>query len=225
MKPRLLDLFCGAGLAAVGYHRAGFEVTGVDIHPQPYYPYRLIQEDALEALRDTRLITETFDAVHASPPCQGYTTMSNRTPGAQALWPRLIAPVRTLLERTGLPWVIENVPGARSELRDPLLLHGGMFGLRVARPRMFETNWLLLGSDGPAVADPIGVYGARPDGRRLWTRADGSEQRAATSVTEAADAMGVDWDVDWEGIREGVPPAYTEFIGRQLIDHLDRAAA
>jgi DNA (cytosine-5)-methyltransferase 1 len=211
-RPRLLDLFCCEGGASVGYERAGFEVVGVDIDPQPLYPFTFHQADALGFVA---LHGHEFDAIHASPPCQGYTTMT-RHADAKSEWPRLIQPVRDTLVATGKPYVIENVVGARSEMVDASILHGGMFGLGVDRPRLFETNWPLLIAAAPRTLNPVGVYGREPDGRRLWTRADGTELRAARSVEEAREAMGMPW-ASWNGVREAIPPAYTEFIGRQLI--------
>lgn len=227
MKPRLLDLFCGAGGAAVGYHRAGFVVVGVDIKPQPNYPFEFWQQNALEFLRYARKWddgheTEAgfFDAIHASPPCQGYTTMRNRHGSSS---PLLISETRQLLVATGLPYVIENVLGARRHMVDPYVLSGKMFGLGVHRPRLFETNWPWL-QPPPAGAhrDPVAVYG-KNDQRRLWTRRDGSSLHAAT-LEEASVAMGIDW-MTWDELREAIPPAYTELIGHQLLAHLSRVAA
>lgn len=221
---KLLDLCCGAGGCSVGYARAGFEVIGVDIEPHPDYPFHLIQADCMGILTDSALL-DRFDVVHASFPCQGYTTMSNRwrgQGGAADDWPKLISPGRGLLEEWGGTYVIENVPGARSEMRNPILLHGGMFGLRVDRPRLFESNAPLMAYTSPATTNPVGVYG-KLDGRRLWTRADGSEQRAAHTLAEAQTAMGIDW-MAWEDLTEAVPPSYTEFIGHQIRDYLAVAA-
>lgn len=221
---RLLDLCCGAGACSVGYHRAGFDVTGVDIEAHPDYPLELIVADAMNVLLDTAFLA-SFAAVHCSFPCQGYTTMSNRWRGQGGPadgWPKLIAPGRSLLEAWGGPYVIENVPGARAEMRNPFLLHGGMFGLQVHRPRLFEANFPVMVFEAPALTNPVGVYG-KLDGRRLWTRADGSEQRAAKTLEQAQVAMGIDW-MQWHDLVEAVPPAYTEFIGSQLADYLAVAA-
>ena len=216
MKPRLLDLFCGAGGAAMGYHLAGFEVVGVDIEPQPHYPFEFIQGDALGVSGPSYAELESgFDAIHASPPCQAYTSMNRKHPGSRAAHPSLIAPTRELLRSTGLPYVIENVVGAVRELEAPMRLCGFSFGLPIHRHRLFESNLLLMSGGCPGGADAFGVYG-KLDGRRLWTRADGSEYHAPKTLEEAREAMGMPWS-DWHGIKEAIPPAYTEWIGRQLI--------
>lgn len=222
VKPRLLDLFCGAGGAAMGYHRAGFEVVGVDIAAQPHYPFEFYQADALEWLEALPYDFPTaYDAIHASPPCQSYSSMTNRW-GSDA--PELIAPIRQAMQATGLPYVIENVLGARAELDHPYMLTGEMFGLRVHRPRLFETSFPMLVPQPPArQRDPMAVYG-KLDGRRLWTRSDGTELRAPSSLEEAQQAMGIDW-MTWDEIREAIPPAYTELIGLQLAQHLQSRAA
>lgn len=218
-RPRLLDLFCGAGGAGMGYHRAGFDVVGVDLDPQPHYPFEFHQADALTFPLDG------FDAVHASPPCQAHTPMSNRWRGAGGLADErvdLIPATRDRLEASGLPWVIENVRGA--DLRNSVELTGEMFGLRVHRPRLFETNWLLLSPAKPRrQRDPVAVYGQKGDGRLLWTRNDGTELRCADLAT-ARDAMDMPW-ADWHGVKEAIPPAYTEFIGGQLLAVVREAVA
>lgn len=208
--PLLLDLCCGAGGAAKGYADAGFDIIGVDIVEQPLYPFEFVRADAVTYSLDD------VDAIHASPPCKGYSTMSNRH-GSTAQ--RLIAVLRQRLRSTGLPYVIENVCGARPEMHSPIMLHGGHFGLDVWRPRLFESNVLLL---EPARAkkptNTVSVYGHHEQTtRRLWTRKDGTELHAATLI-EARVAMQMPW-ADWVGVREAVPPAYTEWIGRQLISY------
>ena len=218
MKPRLLDLFCGAGGMARGYQMAGFYVVGVDINPQPRYAGdEFVQADAMAFPLDG------FDAVHASPPCQAHTTMSNRYRGQGGVaddHPDLIALTRERLMASGAMWVIENVMGARKLMRDPIRLSGGMFGLGVERPRLFEASVGLWAPPYVRAKNPVGVYGARPDGRRLWTRSDGTEQRAARSVQEGARAMGIDW-MEWRELAEAIPPAYGLHIGRQLMAHLE----
>jgi DNA (cytosine-5)-methyltransferase 1 len=226
VRPRLLDLFCGAGGCSVGYDRAGFDVVGVDIEPHPDYPFALIVEDALESLSRPAWLAK-FDVIHASPPCQARTTMSNRwrgKGGAADQHVNLIPEVRDALLQWGGPYVIENVPGARRDLRHPITLHGGMFGLGVYRPRLFESNVGLMVYSAPPPENPLGVYGREPDGGRIWTRADGTEQRRAKSVEQAQQAMGTPWMTDFRDIAESIPPAYTEYLGGQLLDALEAAA-
>jgi DNA (cytosine-5)-methyltransferase 1 len=220
-RPLLLDLFCCEGGAARGYHDAGWDVIGVDIEAQPHYPFEFYQADAL-AFMDVRWpLRRPFAAAHASPPCQAYTTMSNRH-GSKS--PQLIDAVREKLEATGLPYVIENVVGARRHMRNPLMLHGGMFGLNVYRPRLFESNVLLMAPPkAPRPKDAAAVYGRREDRRLLWRRADGTELHAA-SLEEARAAMEMPW-ASWNGVREAIPPAYTRWIGEQLLNHVREAAA
>jgi DNA (cytosine-5)-methyltransferase 1 len=219
VKPLLLDTFCGGGGCTRGYQDAGWYVVGVDLEPQPNYcGDEFVQADALDVLANLYgnsarygLAAGMFDAIHASPPCQAYTTMNNRHGSSS---PPLIAETRQLLKDIGLPYVIENVSGALSEMRSPVELTGEMFGLRVHRPRLFESNAMLLAPwRPPRQENPVAVYG-KNDQRRLWTRADGSELRCA-SLEEASEAMGIDW-MTWDELREAIPPAYTFHIGTQL---------
>lgn len=206
-KPVLLDLFCGAGGAAMGYHRAGFEVVGIDINPQPHYPFEFVQADAMNLPVDI----SAFDVIHASPPCQGYTPMSNRW-GSKAQ--QLVEEVRTLLRRSGALYVIENVPGA--PLSHPVRICGSALGLGTFRHRLFESNLLLLGTQCQHKGrSSLPIYG-KMDGRRLWTRKDKSILRACKSLAQARHAMGIDW-MEWDEIREAIPPEYTFFLGQQII--------
>jgi DNA (cytosine-5)-methyltransferase 1 len=158
-RPRLLDLFCCQGGAAVGYHQAGFDVVGVDINPQPLYPFEFHQADAFTFMEFVA-VSLAFDAIHASPPCQGYTTMTNRR-GRTSSSPLLIDEVRTRLHATCLPYIIENVVGARRHMRDAISLHGGQFGLNLYRPRLFESNMLLTPPPPSTAAAKIAdCYGA-----------------------------------------------------------------
>lgn len=219
-RPLLVDLFCCEGGAAVGYHCAGFDVIGVDNVPQPLYPFPMYVCDWAEGLA---MALKFYDvaAIHASPPCQSYTTMTNRHASSE---PELIGPVREALRATGLLYVIENVADARREMESPITMHGGQFGLNVYRPRLFESNVILTPPPkAPRPKDAAAVYGRKEDRRRLWTRKDGTELRAA-SLEEAREAMGMPW-ASWNGCREAIPPAYTEWIGRQLIDQIERSAA
>jgi DNA (cytosine-5)-methyltransferase 1 len=228
-RPRLLDLFCGAGGAAVGYHRAGFDVVGVDIEPQPHYPFEFHQADALDVLKglwkdDKWLNLGRFDAIHASAPCQHFSTMGNRSraENKRKLPPTvdLLTPTLSLLANVNIPWVVENVAGAKAHMPNVFVLSGGQFGLKVHRPRYFVSNVLVL---APPKAKPppdgIGVYGRDHDGRRLFNRKSNGTYRAPKTLEEAQEAMGMDW-ADWHGTKEAIPPAYTEYIGTQLLQHL-----
>jgi DNA (cytosine-5)-methyltransferase 1 len=222
-RPKLLDLFCGAGGCSVGYSRAGFDVTGVDRTAHGDYPFPMYAADAMDVLGSPWFLGQ-FDVIVASPPCQASTTMSNRYRGKGGPTDELvnlIPDVRGALQAWGGVYVIENVAGARKSMRSPVTYTGGAFGLRVDRLRLFESNVLLTPPPRVKVVDPLGIYGRSPDGRRLWTRADGTSQRAARSLAEGAAAMGIDWMTAWEDVTEAIPPAYTEHIGRQLIDHLN----
>jgi hypothetical protein len=215
-RPRLLDLFCCAGGAAMGYHRAGFDVVGVDINPQPRYPFEFIQGDALEYLAEHG---HKFDAIHASPPCQGYTALK-AVHGNEH--PRLIGATRRLLESVGVPYVIENVQGA--PVRRDLTLCGEMFQLGVIRHRFFESSLPLW---KPAhVAHRGRVRGWRHgeffDGPYVAVYGDGGGKG---SIAEWQEAMGIDWTDDRRELAEAIPPAYTEFVGRQLITQLQEQAA
>lgn len=197
----------------MGYSRAGFEVTGVDINPQPRYPFKFIQADAIEYLRDHG---HEYDAIHASPPCQAFSAMKHM-PDAKT-HPELIEPTRELLQGFDAPWVIENVVGA--PMNNPVMLCGTMFGLGSAgfslqRHRQFESNIYLM---APGVCDhsrpTIGIYGGhvRCRSTKFWrnTGADfpGYDKRALS-----VEAMGgTDW-MTMNQMSEAIPPAYTEFIG------------
>lgn len=216
---RLLDLFCGAGGCSVGYHHAGFDVTGVDIEPHTDYPYELRVADALDVLADVDYL-RSFDVVHASPPCPGYSTIT----ADQTKHPRLIAPVREALRSAGVTYVIENVMGAKTHMVNPVMLCGSSFGLRVRRHRMFESNTLLMSLPCSHDGVAVGVYGDHPDRPGGWLRPDGTSRGLkATSLTEGQEAMGIDW-MTWDDLTDAIPPAYTTFVGEQLLDQL-RAAA
>lgn len=209
-RPRLLDLFCGAGGAAVGYHRAGFEVVGVDIADQPNYPFEFIQGDALEMLwaHGEWGIPADFDAVHASPPCQFYAG-STAWRGRRENHPDLIAPVQELLRATGLPYVLENVPDARRHLRHPLLLCGTGLGLPFRRHRYFELAW-----PWPAMQHPCHHRAAD------YSFDHGAKQPESVY----RDAIGCEW-MTVEESRQAIPPAYTELIGTHLMAEVEARAA
>lgn len=216
--PRLLDLFCGAGGAGMGYHRAGFDVVGVDIEPQPHYPFEFHQADALEFVAEHG---REYDVIHASPPCQAYTGLRNITLsrfGSAPDHPDLIGVVRRELIKTGKIYIIENVQN--SPLQTQVILCGASFGLQhLARHRHFESNFLFMGVPKCSHREneyTIGVYGQRPDGRRVSYRKH-RLCRAAKSLDEAQEEMGIDW-MDWNEIKNAIPPAYTEWLGRRMME-------
>lgn len=215
-RPKLLDLFCGAGGCSVGYHRAGFDVTGVDIKPHPDYPFELRVDDVMNVLGDIDWL-DTFDVIHASPPCPRYSTA---TPAASRdKHPDLVGPVRQELLGWGGPYVIENVPGA--PLLSPARYCGTSFGLRVRRHRLFESNAFLMAPPCGEHKQAVGVYGNHPDRPGGWARPDGSSRGVkATSVEDAQDAMGIDWMTQWSDLADAIPPAYCEHIGAQLLAHI-----
>lgn len=210
---RLLDLFAGAGGAAMGYHRAGWEVTCIDIAPQPRNPFTFVQADAIHYLAEH---WQDYDAVHASPPCQRYSGMSACRPGLADEYPDLIAATRGLLELTGLPYVIENVP--RSPLRPDLVLCGHMFGLKLYRHRVFETNTFMWQPEHVKHVIPASKAGHWKPGTII------SISGHVSPIAVAKEAMGIDW-MSRDELSEAIPPAMTEFIGTQLITHLQEAAA
>lgn len=220
MRPKLLDLFCGAGGAGMGYHRAGFEVVGVDLNPMPNYPFEFHQGDALEFLAEHG---HEFDAIHASPPCQGYLNLGavNRALGRAYEYPDMIAATRELLIASGRPYVIENVADAGKHLISPVRICGTGLHMPLRRHRMFESNMPLEG---------IACSHNRYTVPRYWTgwRPNG-EHRLSTVVQvygngggrdEWPSAMGIDWMTPRE-MCEAIPPAYTEWLGAQLLAHIE----
>lgn len=210
-KPKLLDLYSGAGGAAYGYKLAGFDVTGVDIRPQPRYAGdRFIQADALDYVAQYGWM---YDAIHASPPCQRYSSIT-KTAKSQHKHSDYIPQTRYLLETIGLPYVIENVPGARKYLHNPFMLCGTMFNLMVVRHRYFETNisqdWLLP----PCCHDLRVAKHGRP-------AIEGEEFAAVTGhfsgIKYARKSMGISWTMNQKELSQAIPPAYTYFIGLQLM--------
>lgn len=207
-KPRLLDLFCKAGGSALGYYEAGFEVVGVDIEHQPNYPFVFHQADALTFPLDS------FDVIHASPPCQGYSDLRHRSGKS---YPKLIEPVRDRLIASGLPYVIENVEGA--PLLRPVVLCGTMFStLRVLRHRLFESNVMLSQPGHPRhplvyTLDKRKAHYGKLDQWTAYVQVTGGGN---CSVHAARDAMDIDWMTKAE-LNEAIPPAYTKFIGSQLL--------
>ncbi len=279
VRPRLLDLFCGAGGAAMGYHRAGFDVVGVDIRPQPNYPFEFVEADALDVLGERHvdlvgcdqrspglaacgdgvrhlvggaaiavgdfdvqmdedlaghvapsfgvvlhspkpaLRVKDFAAIHASPPCQAYSRALRHMAAPQ---PELLEPVRTLLEQTRLPWVIENVIGApipnASTLdgRYGLELCGTQFGLRVGWHRLFESSLPLDAPRRPCSCASQHVMNPHnQSGRdRIYAEFGEGDPEAVWRHER-----GTAWMGRYEA-REAIPPAYTELIGHQLLQHI-----
>lgn len=197
-----LDLFCGAGGASMGLHNAGYKVVGVDINPQPRYPFKFIQADAMTFPLDG------YDFIWASPPCQGY---SHLTPDiAKGRHEKLIPAIRLRLQRSGTRYCIENVAGAKHELINPVMLCGSMFGLRTQRHRYFETSFPV---SAPKNCDhsqvPLLVTTASKASREMRFKLG---MRPKT-VANAPLAYGIDW-MDFAGLKEAIPPAYAEYIAR-----------
>jgi site-specific DNA-cytosine methylase len=209
-RPRGLGLFGGAGGADMGYWRAGFDMVGVDTNPQPNYPFEFIQADALDVLQDHDFLAQ-FDAILASPICQGWTAVTDWR-GSRANYPDLLTPTVELLGQVEIPWVVENAPEAAAAgvLRADYRLCGTQFGLRVKRHRVFQVgNW----TPPFELLPPCYCY-RRPD----LIAFEHKDERAF------ADAMGCTWMNNLEA-RQAIPPAYTEYIGGHLVAELARAAA
>ena len=225
-RPLLLDLFCGGGGAAHGYYLAGFDVIGVDSRPHPNFPYPFVQADALEYCREHG---RKFAAIHASPPCKFNTgALTIRTGDEQEIRGRhldLITPVRPLLRAAGVPYVIENVLGAKSLLMNPSMLCGTMFGLKVLRHRYFETSFFVftpphethVGSvTGGEFCGPYGQGGA------MWIdpkRKELGRRKGSRKTADWGAAMGIDW-MTRDELTQAIPPAYALFLGRQLREAL-----
>ena len=205
--PRLLDLFCGAGGAAMGYHRAGFdEIVGVDIKPQKHYPFEFVLGDALEYCAAHG---GDFDAIHASPPCQAFTI-------ARVIHGRphsdLLTPTRPILQRAGRPWVIENVP--RAPMRADYILCGSMFGEpRLKRHRLFEASWGPVSELLPPCQHGSEIVSVFGHGGHVYH-----------GVAEWREVMGIDWMIRDE-LSQAIPPAYTEFLGKRLLAVLEDIGA
>lgn len=217
MKPRLLDLFCCEGGASMGYARAGFDVVGVDIEERRRrgYPFEFHQGDALEFVKDHG---HEFDVIAASPPCQRFSVAASIHDNAHT-HPDLVEPTRAALIATGKPYVIENVPTA--PLLNPVMLCGWAMGLRhIKRHRNFESNvWLMSPGCACPDGDTVSVFGHSGEDRRKSSIATG-RNRAHVPLAEVKEMMGVEWMKDREAVSESIPPAYTEYLGWQLIEHL-----
>ena len=208
---RILDLFCGAGGAAMGYHRAfpDAEIVGVDINPQPRYPFRFLQADATVSQR-----LYTFDLVHASPPCQDYSTLRTAHDGHGTAW--MLPAVLRRLRESGVPYVVENVVGSEAEMDAYIMLCGSSFGLGVRRHRLFTASFPLMAPPcahylQPEPVDVTGTGGATPN----RTRTGGGVSRKPRNLDHAREVMGIDW-MNRKELSQAIPPAYTEWIGNQF---------
>jgi DNA (cytosine-5)-methyltransferase 1 len=203
-KPRLLDLFCCQGGASTGYHRAGFDVTGVDFCPQPLYPFEFVQADALDYVAEHGW---KYDAITASPPCQSHSWSAR---GNKKVYPDFLPQTRFMLNASGKPFIIENVIGA--PMKDPIVLCGTQFGLRVFRHRQFESNIALF---MPSKCSHKGKrVGFGPDD---FVSVAGHGGDGSGRLENWRDAMGIDW-MDKYGLTQSIPPAYTHFLGLQLLN-------
>jgi DNA (cytosine-5)-methyltransferase 1 len=206
-KPRLLDLFSGAGGISQGYYMAGFEVVGVDNVPQPSYPFEFHLADAMTFPLDG------FDVVVASPPCPSYSLATGFHPEARVRHPRLVEEVRARLEASSLPYVIENVPG--SPVVKSIMLCGAMFKLRTYRHRYFESNIFLFQPHHPKHIVKAAGPGAIAKDNEFWSIGGHFGQK-----DEAQKAMGISWMKRTKEIANAIPPAYSHYIGLQLINAL-----
>lgn len=224
-KYKLLDLYCCAGGAAKGYHDAGFEVVGVDIVDRPNYPYEFIKADALEILKDVTFISQ-FDAIHASPPCQCYSKLkylSGNVEKWEAEHVDLVASTRELLIKTGKPYIMENVEG--SPLINPIKLCGSQFeNMYTQRPRLFESNIPLKKPDAPVVRHKTLKLGEgfAEDGyiTVAGTRPPKGMNEIQAKLYYGFALGGIDW-MSLEELTQAIPPVYTCFLGKQIIEHLE----
>lgn len=218
-KPRLLDLFCGAGGCSVGYHRAGFDVVGVDNKPHPDYPFPMVVTDAM-VLLGVPAFLQGFDVVHASPPCPRYSVATHARGNAHE-HPDLVMPVREALRAWGGVYIIENVPGA--PLENPALVCGWAMGMKhIKRHRLFESNAPLM-SPGRLCpkGDTVSVFGHSGEDRR---RSAGGV-RKHVPISEVRELMGVNWMSNRDDVSDSIPPAYTEYLGGQLLDWIGTGMA
>jgi DNA (cytosine-5)-methyltransferase 1 len=194
----------------MGYHRAGFEVVGVDINPQPRYPFEFHQGDAMTWPLDG------FDAVHASPPCQRFSAMTACRPGLSGDYPDYVDAMRQRLKASGLPYVLENVPGSPLASGSDLFgahgatLCGHMFGLGLYRHRIFETSFAVTEPQHPEHVTPASKAGHWTPGTIVSVCGN------CSPISVAREAMGIDW-MNRSELAESIPPAYTEFIGESLM--------
>ena len=214
---RLLDLFCGAGMASDGYHAAGFtEIVGWDINPQPNYPYEFQQGDAMILLRLEEYLSG-FDLIHASPPCQAHTRAKHlrAAQGGKSKYEDLLTPALALLRAQDTPWIVENVPGAPG-MEGAAIECGSAYALGVRRHRLFASDAIPLTGSGCKHKEqgrPWGVYHVPKDDIPQGGR-------TARNVEHGRQVMGVTRDLTWNELKEGFPPAYTQHVGEQAFDYL-----
>jgi DNA (cytosine-5)-methyltransferase 1 len=211
IKPKLLDLYCKAGGSSMGYYRAGFEVTGVDIQNQRKYPFVFIKSDVREVLRDHKFL-KSFDAIAASPPCQLFSQTKHLrdSQGKDTNKINMIPETIEGLMMSGKPWIVENVPGA--PLDKPVQVCGSAFGMKIRRHRLFQSNVHLVGTSCYHSGITVGVYGQLND--RIPNGG-----RTAKDLKEAREVMGIDW-MPWTSLVEAIPPNYTEYLGKQLMSYV-----
>ncbi len=218
-KFRILDLYCCAGGAGVGYAQAGFEVVGIDKDEQPEYPFTFIKGDALKLGAE---MAKDFDAIHSSPPCQHFTKYNNCRKNLKEKYEDLIEPTRQMLIESGKPYVIENVVGA--PLLDTITLCGSMFGLDIRRHRLFESNIFIMQPEcNHKMWEPNRFPGGRSRERgnaRTLCRGTIEIGRWNIPIATQQKGMGIDWISDLRKLSEAIPPAYTKHIGEQLLSHL-----
>jgi DNA (cytosine-5)-methyltransferase 1 len=219
---KLLDLFCCAGGASMGYYRAGFEVTGVDIKDQPSYPFKFIKGDVMEIIKDKDFLN-SFDVIHASPPCQGYSNATkpdsvyvHYSQGKDT--PKLIEPVRNALINTGKYYIIENVAGAKEYLIEPFRLTGYMFNMPIERTRYFECNFPVAELKNITKRGYSKKY-AEENGIDYRDMSVTGKSRRKGSIDVWRKVMDMPWaGRGWE-LTEAIPPAYTKYIGEQILKY------
>lgn len=211
-QPRILDLFCGSGGAGYGYSLAGFDVVGVDLEPKPHYPFLFVRGDAIEV--GTWLLDHVeFDAIHASPPCNEFTQLRRCRPHAKPKWVNMIPETRELLQGSGLPYIIENVPFA--PLRNPVQLCGTSFGRPLRRHRWFESNVKLVAmacEHQRFTERKFPGSSNRPNGRTVCNI---GEYRVPLATQ--LEVMGITWEMTLPELSQAIPPCYTEHLGGQLL--------
>ena len=217
---KLLDLFCGGGGCSVGYANAGFEVEGVDLNKnhKKYYPFKFHNADAIEFLLDN---INNYDIVHASPPCQGYSNHvtskdSKHVPTRGKNEPRLIEPLREIFQAAEIPYIIENVIGAKEYLINPIQLCGTMFNLPIRRHRLFESSFNLIEPEHPKCTGVAKKF-AEEKGWEYRDMSVTGKGRGAGIKDRWNEIMGITWNMTQNEIVESIPPSYTEYIGKQII--------